>query len=245
MNLPQADIYIVALSGGRDSTALAVFTSKEKLDCYYIFCDTKAEYPEVYDYLDKVEKVLGIEIIRLESEGFEAILKKKNFYFPAPRRRWCTQLLKIKPMQKWLEQFGDKTICTLVGARVDEKRMRPLKKIGSAGEIRVFPFLEIGYGKWDVNRILIEAKLGVPIYYNWKRRSGCWCCPFQSTMAWRNLLRYHPELFAKAEEWQGIIDERLRTGKQREPFYLPYLGRMHLAKIRELEESQFRMIELK
>lgn len=244
MNLPEADIYVVTLSGGRDSTALAVLTAKERLDCHYIFCDTKAEYPEVYDYLDKIERTLGITIVRLESKGFETVLRQKNFYFPAPRRRWCTQELKIKPMQDWLKQFGNAQICTLVGSRIDEKRMRPLKKEGSAGEIRIFPFLDLGYDIRDVKRILIKSEIGEPIYYNWKRRSGCWCCPFQNTMAWRNLLRYHPELFAKAEEWQREIDERLRTGKQREPFYLPYLGRMHLSKIREIEESQYRMIEL-
>ena len=245
MDLPDADIYVVAISGGRDSAALAVLTAQEGLDCYYIFCDTKVEYPELYGYLEKIEQTLNISIIRLESEGFETILKKKNFYWPGPRRRWCTQELKIKPMQKWLKQFGNKTICTLVGSRTDEKRMRPLKDRGSAGEIRVFPFLDLGYGIRDVKHILIESGIGEPVYYNWKRRSGCWCCPFQSTMAWRNLLRYHPELFAKAEEWQRIIDERVKTGKQREPFYLPYLGRMHLARIREIEESQYRMIELK
>lgn len=240
--LAQADIYVVALSGGRDSTALAVMTSQERLDCHYIFCDTKAEYPEVYQYLEKIERTLGITIIRIESPGFETILKQKQYFFPSPMRRWCTQLLKVKPMQNWLKQFGDKTICTLVGSRVDEKRMRPLKKIGSAGEIRVFPFLDLGYGLRDVKRILIESGIGEPIYYNWKRRSGCWCCPFQSIMAWRNLLRYHPELFAKAEEWQAQMD-RLHERRQKE-FTLPYLRRIHLAKIREIEESQYRMIEL-
>jgi 3'-phosphoadenosine 5'-phosphosulfate sulfotransferase (PAPS reductase)/FAD synthetase len=244
MNLPEADVYIVALSGGRDSTALAVWAVHEGLDCYYIFCDTKAEYPEVYDYLRKIEEVLSLKIIRIESEGFETILKKKNYYWPGPKHRWCTQLLKIKPMQNWLKQFGDAKICTLVGSRVDERRMRPLKKIGSAGELRVFPFLDLGFGIQKVKRLLIQSGIGEPIYYNFKRRSGCWCCPFQSVMAWRNLLRYHPELFAKAEEWQAEIDKRFETGKQREPFHLPYLQRLPLSRIREIEESQYRMIEL-
>lgn len=141
-------------------------------------------------------------------------------------------------------QTDGKTTCVLTGTRADDKRMYPSKPGQHRDFMRAFPLLDLGYGLRDVNRILIEAGIGIPVYYNWKRRSGCWCCPFQSTMAWRNLLRYHPELFAKAEEWQRAIDKRFETGKQRAPFYLPYLGRMHLAKIREIEESQQRMVEL-
>jgi len=245
MNLPKADVYIVALSGGRDSTALAVLTAQEGLNCHYIFCDTKAEYPEVYDYLNKIEQALSISIIRLESEGFEATLKRKNYFMPSPRRRWCTVELKIKPMLKWIEQFDNQIVCVLTGTRADERRMHfPRSDKSNKNFIRARPLLDLGYGIMDIKKILIDAKIGEPIYYSWKRRSGCWCCPFQSIMAWRNLLRYHPELFAKAEEWQRVIDERLKTGKQKQPFTIPYLRRMNLAKIREIEESQPRMIEL-
>lgn len=243
MDLPDADIYVVAISGGRDSAALAVLTAQEGLDCHYIFCDTKAEYPEVYDYLEKIEGRLGINIVHLESEGFEAMFKRKNYFMPTPRRRWCTVELKIKPMLKWIKQFGDQIICVLTGTRADERRMYSSRS--GKDFIRATPLLDLGYGIRDIKRILIDARIGEPIYYNWKRRSGCWCCPFQSIMAWRNLLRYHPELFAKAEEWQRVIDERLKTGRQKQPFTIPFLRRMNLAKIREIEESQYRMIELK
>lgn len=242
--MPEVDVYVVALSGGRDSTALAVLTAEEGLDCHYFFCDTKAEYPEVYDYLDKIERTLGISIVRLESEGFETVLKKKNYFFPSPRRRWCTERLKMRPMLKWLKQFEGKTICQLTGERADERRMHSPRGRPYHEFKRAFPLLDLGYGIRDVRRILVEAGIGEPIYYNWKRRSGCWCCPFQSVMAWRNLLRYHPELFAKAEEWQRVLDKRVETGKQKEAFHLLYQHRMHLAKIREIEESQFRMLEL-
>jgi 3'-phosphoadenosine 5'-phosphosulfate sulfotransferase (PAPS reductase)/FAD synthetase len=241
IKLPKADIYVVALSGGKDSTAVAVLTAKQGLAAQYVFCDTKAEYPEVYEYLDKIERTLGIEITRIESEGFEAILKRKNYMFPSPRRRWCTQLLKIKPMQKWFQQFGGATICTLVGNRTDERRVGRLRSIGSAGELRAFPLMQLGYGKDEVEALLIKSKLGIPIYYQYKPRSGCWCCPFQSVMSWRRLLRYHPELFAKAEEWQAEIDNWVKIGKKRTVFKLPSTRKITLAQIREIETSQMPM----
>jgi len=241
IELPQADIYVAALSGGKDSTAVAILTAEQRLNCQYIFCDSKAEYPEVYEYLNKIENTLGIKIIRIESEGFEAILKHKNYMFPSPRRRWCTQLLKIKPMQKWIQQFNGATVCTLVGNRIDERRIGRLRSIGSAGELRAFPLLQLGYGKGEVEALLIKSGLGIPIYYQYKPRSGCWCCPFQSVLSWRKLLRYHPELFAKAEEWQAEIDNRVKTGKQRVAFKIPPTRKVTLAQIREIEMSQIPM----
>ena len=61
--------HIVNISGGKDSSALAIYLSKrdfwrkqlgkpvkepaEKIDAEYVFCDTKKELPEIYEYLDK------------------------------------------------------------------------------------------------------------------------------------------------------------------------------------------------
>ena len=64
--------HIMGLSGGKDSTALAVFLNQHPdyagLDIEYFFCDTHKELPETYDYLDRIEARLGIKIERLESE---------------------------------------------------------------------------------------------------------------------------------------------------------------------------------
>jgi len=51
----------VAFSGGKDSTALALLME----DAQLIFTDTKWEYPEVYQHLDKFEQITGREVLRL------------------------------------------------------------------------------------------------------------------------------------------------------------------------------------
>ena len=61
------------LSGGRDSTAMVVkwLELGKELD-YILFCDTKVEYPQMYDYLNKLDSYLkrefNKEIVVLQSK---------------------------------------------------------------------------------------------------------------------------------------------------------------------------------
>ena len=60
---------IVCFSGGKDSTAmlLRMIELGERVD-EIIFSDTDAEYPELYEYLDRIEKYIGRQIIRVKSK---------------------------------------------------------------------------------------------------------------------------------------------------------------------------------
>ena len=59
--------HILGLSGGKDSAALAVLLHKEVPQMEYFFCDTGEELQETYDYLDRLEARLGIQITRLHA----------------------------------------------------------------------------------------------------------------------------------------------------------------------------------
>ena len=63
--------HIVNLSGGKDSTALAIFLRDKLPRLEYVFCDTHKELPETYDYLDRLENFLGRQIA-----GFDIAVKR-------------------------------------------------------------------------------------------------------------------------------------------------------------------------
>ncbi len=72
--------HILNLSGGKDSTALAVYMRDRVPDMEYLFCDTGKELPETYDYLNKIEAYLGKPIIRLNAYySFDHFIKLSNF----------------------------------------------------------------------------------------------------------------------------------------------------------------------
>ena len=61
--------HIVNISGGKDSAALAIYLKQTypQLPSEHIFCDTGCELPETYEYLDRLEALLGVKIIRLSA----------------------------------------------------------------------------------------------------------------------------------------------------------------------------------
>ena len=60
--MPQKERHILSLSGGKDSTALAIYLRDRVPNMEYIFHDTGKELPDTYKYLKRLEAYLGIEI---------------------------------------------------------------------------------------------------------------------------------------------------------------------------------------
>lgn len=191
--------HVLGLSGGKDSAALAVYIKEKYPSIHermeYFFSDTGSELKEVYEFLDKLEAYLGKEIVRLSSgRDFNHWLKVHSDYLPSPRQRWCTRVMKIQPFEKWL---GDTAAISYVGIRADENREG---YVSTKETIKaVFPFMEDGLRIDDIFRLL-EDSVGIPEYYKWRSRSGCYFCFFQRQDEWLGLSRNHPELFEKAKQ---------------------------------------------
>lgn len=194
--------HILSLSGGKDSTALAIFMKDKIAEIEYVFCDTEQELPETYDYLKRLEAFLGKEIVFLkhDGKGFEELLSARRGFLPSPQVRWCTEYLKIKPFEKYV---GDSPCYNYIGIRADEFHRKGY--ISTKTNIKPqYPFIDAGLKKDDIIRILDESGLGLPIYYNWRSRSGCYFCFFQQKIEWVGLLENHPELFVQASSFEKL-----------------------------------------
>jgi 3'-phosphoadenosine 5'-phosphosulfate sulfotransferase (PAPS reductase)/FAD synthetase len=171
------------------------------LDLEYVFCDTHKELPETYDYLAKIEAYLGRPIVRLSSglgdRGFDHHLTLYRGFLPSAQVRWCTRALKIEPFEDYV---GDEPARLYVGIRADEHREG---YISTKPNIKaVFPFKEHGITKQDVFRILDDSGVGLPDYYEWRTRSGCYFCFFQRKSEWVGLYEEHPDLFELAQTYE-------------------------------------------
>ncbi len=194
--------HILNISGGKDSSALAVYMRDRVPSMEYVFCDTQKELPETYEYLDKLEAYLGKRIVRLNAErGFDHWLRMYGDYLPSSRMRWCTRQLKLKPFEEFV---GEDPVTSYVGIRADEDRVG---YVSTKPNIRAtFPFKEEGITRADVFRILEESGVGVPDYYRWRSRSGCYFCFFQQNEEWVGLKENHPDLFELAKSYEKIDD---------------------------------------
>lgn len=219
--------HIVNISGGKDSAAMAIYLAQEypQIPAEFVFCDTGVELPETYEYLERLEAILGQEIVRLNSLDLLGMKRKPGRipfdiwlyeyyggYLPNHSARWCTRILKIKPFEAYIGQ--DKAF-SYIGIRGDEdregylgKNYKPPKISDKNNIIPVYPFKDDGLGIADVKNLLEANGIGLPEYYNWRSRSGCYFCFYQQLGEWQGLKENYPELFEKAKKY-----EKIKAGK--------------------------------
>lgn len=222
--------HIVSISGGKDSTALAIYMLQKypQLSVEYVFCDTECELPETYEYLERLEAFLGKKISRLSAIDLLNLNPAKQHnrnpfdiwlnevysgFLPSPRMRWCTRVLKIQPFEAFV---GDDHAYSYIGIRGDEDRDGYIaKKPPSLSErpniIPVYPFKDDGIGLADVKALLEESGLGLPEYYKWRSRSGCYFCFYQQIGEWQRLKEEHPDLFEEAKKYEKVKGEKQFT----------------------------------
>ena len=187
--------HICGISGGKDSSALAVYLRDRVPEMEYFFCDTGAELPETYEYLTRLEVILGKPIARLNAKrGFDHWFEVFRGTLPSPQMRWCTKNMKIKPIEEWI---GEAPAFSYVAIRADESNRKGY--ISTKPNIQTrFPFIEDGVDRDRVMRILEDAGIGLPDYYEWRTRSGCYFCFYQRKAEWIGLAERHPDLFERA-----------------------------------------------
>jgi len=173
-------------------------------DVEYVFCDTQKELPETYEYLEKLQVFLGKPIVFLNAtRGFDHWLDVYGGYLPSSRMRWCTRMLKLKPLEEFI---GQDEAYSYVAIRADENRDGHLTSKENIHP--VYPFKEDGIRLRDVKQILSDAGLGMPEYYNWRTRSGCYFCFFQRKSEWVGLKEKHPDLFELAKSYEKFDEAR-------------------------------------
>jgi 3'-phosphoadenosine 5'-phosphosulfate sulfotransferase (PAPS reductase)/FAD synthetase len=223
--------HIVSVSGGKDSAALAIYMKENypQIPVEYVFCDTLCELPETDAYLKRLESYLEAKINRVDALEMLGIRKRRNRdgkqrnpfdiflndvyggFLPSPRTRWCTIQLKIKPFEAYV---GNSHVYSYIGIRGDEDRegYKTAKNpvLSKRPNITpVYPFKDDKVGLQEVKDILNKSGLGLPTYYEWRSRSGCYFCFYQQIGEWQGLKEHHPDLFEKAKEF-----EKFENGKK-------------------------------
>lgn len=171
---------VASVSGGKDSAALSLHLTELGIDHDRVFLDTGWEHEKTYEYLrGELTRVIG-PILELRGPlQMEDLVRKKGM-FPSRVRRFCTEHLKVKPMQVYIAGL-DYEVVNTVGIRKaeSEARSRMVEWEWSDGfDCEVWrPILE--WSEQDV--IDIHKRHGLrpnPLYLLGASRVGCWPCIF-------------------------------------------------------------------
>jgi hypothetical protein len=187
----------VCVSGGADSTAMALLLWERGEEFEMVFSDTGAELPEVYWLLPRLAQKVGKELTVVNNGSFFQHFVHYGYMIPGPRIRWCTGELKQRPMDKYHVQMKADEVC--IGIRADEPRR--YKKGARGGLNFTYPLADAGLAKRDVKKICIKYDLLCPVY-EWRSNVSCFCCFFQRKSDWLNLSKHHPTLYEVAVEWE-------------------------------------------
>lgn len=170
----------VAFSGGADSTAVLLLAVEElgAEKVVAVYSDTGLEYPETREYVEKISSMLGVELLVLKPETpFLEEIRRRGLM--SVENRWCTVLMKLRPLKKLYENRGVKLY--LDGARDYESTLRAKTRRLAENPALPHVYRALPIKSWP--RLLVQLYLysrGVelnPLYDKGLSRIGCIACP--------------------------------------------------------------------
>lgn len=202
--------HVVALSGGKDSSAMALrLVETQPRDYVFICTPTGDELPEMEAHWRKLSQILGQPILRLRDPEYPTIydLIEKFQMLPNWRAIWCTRILKIEVAQQFYNLVKPAVI--YVGLRADEEK-RQGNKLFDANIEQCFPMQWWGWGISDVVGYLEKRRVTIP------RRTDCAMCFYQRIGEWWKLWKYHTNYFKRISDLEDRIGHTLLSpGKWR------------------------------
>jgi 3'-phosphoadenosine 5'-phosphosulfate sulfotransferase (PAPS reductase)/FAD synthetase len=195
--LEEGMISVVAYSGGKDSTALALRLRElhPGRRFVYLFTPTGDELPPMLDHWRNMECLLGEKLTTPEGPSLADTVNQFNA-IPSWRMRFCTRLVKIQPVLAWVAAQTEE-VEMFVGLRADEEERK-----GILGDVRVsFPMREWGWGLTEVRKYLDKSGVKIP------PRTDCARCMFQRLGEWYALWREYPDIWADIEAQEARISE--------------------------------------
>jgi len=195
--------HIVGLSGGKDSTAMALRLRElnPDVDYDYICTPTGNELPDMFAHWEMLERLLGKRLIRI-NVGLDLYqLAREQKMLPNHRARFCTRILKIEPTIEFMRSLPQGSLL-YVGLRADEEER---KGIYSDLVTSVFPMREWGWGIGDVWHYLHSHNITIP------RRTDCDCCFHQRLGEWWDLWKRYPDRYAQGADIERELGYTLRS----------------------------------
>ena len=213
--------HIVALSGGKDSCALAIRLKEINPETEYTYISTPTgnEPQDVFRHFKKLEKILDAPVRFLKPYAGDGLIEniRDNNAIPNFRMRFCTRQLKIEPTMSFLK--ANSPCIHYVGLRADEEERQGI--YGSVEGVKhAYPMREWGWSIEDVWDYLEKKEISIP------ERTDCSLCFFQRILQWKRLWLNNRKEFEKGIAIEKEMNRTFRTpGRDTWPTDLESLGK--------------------
>ena len=200
-----SELHVVALSGGKDSTALALRLAEVEPRTYtYLYTPTRNEPAAMVDHWKRLGDVLGSPLVSVSKLSLAGLILKQKA-LPNWRQRWCTRMLKIEPYAAWLLGQPQAVKVSYVGIRADEPEREGGDYSDVPGVTMRFPMREWGWELGNVINYLAEKKIVIP------KRTDCKLCFYQRLIEWWELWNEDPKGWAEGEALEEFTGHTFRS----------------------------------
>lgn len=203
-----APFHLVALSGGKDSTAMALELRDRhpEISFKYYCTPTGWELPEMFEWWKMLGEKLGSRIIPVMHSSLGQCIREQKT-LPNFQRRFCTRIIKIEPAIKLMQHLVSQgEVNHYVGLRADEEtRLGGI--FDGVGVINRHPFREWGWGAKDVWECLRRHDLADSI----PKRTDCDVCYHQQLGEWYSLWVNYPDRWSRGESLEDEMGGTFRT----------------------------------
>ena len=211
----------LCVSGGRDSTAMALLLMDEQTDNMNIrllFGDTRLNSPRAREIVIRISKETGwpldvaryegkekvIEILRKSFEIIPDAIERKDFHVSGKSKSYktlfpCCDILKKRPMKEFLKQYKKEDIVQCLGIKGGDKalhrwyRMKELREANTYQRLKKDGYL-FYYPLRDYSDIQVQEVLDSHGYQDVKS-SGCVTCPIFCVADWE---QKNPETYRRS-----------------------------------------------
>lgn len=202
---------IVGLSGGKDSSVMALRLKEVEPNHDYIFgiTPTGRELPAMTEHWKRLECLLGCSLLRIPAPSLlDLIVQQKAL--PNWRMRWCTRMVKIEPFMSFAASHAPAVCC--IGIRADEVIGDSAREgtdwSGVEGITQDFPLVRWGWGINRVKEYLREKSVVVP------ERTDCDICFFQRLAEWWRLWKFHLDKWMEGEAMESLTGHTFRSDQR-------------------------------
>jgi 3'-phosphoadenosine 5'-phosphosulfate sulfotransferase (PAPS reductase)/FAD synthetase len=204
---------VASISGGKDSAAMSLWLTEQGIEHDRVFLDTGWEHAATYEYLrGDLPRVIGpIAWTSSPRKMVRTILRKGMF--PSRQRRFCTQELKVFPMQRFLaaRMVEGVDVVNAVGIRAGESAARskmPEWEWSDGFDCETWRPL-LNWTEADV--IAIHTRHGLrpnPLYLMGAERVGCWPCIYARKSEIRLVAEHDPDRVDLMERLEQRLSDR-------------------------------------
>lgn len=189
--------HVVALSGGKDSTAMALRLAEiEPRDYIYVCTPTGNEAPAMFAHWRRCGELLGKPILPIMRHSLKGLILSQHA-LPNHAARWCTRLIKLEPYYEWLAE--QKPVTSYVGLRADEESRPGFIFPDADGVTMDFPMRRWGWTIDDVVAYLGVCGVDIP------ERTDCQWCFWQRLGEWYLLWRDDLDSYLEAESLELFV----------------------------------------